>query len=160
MPKMAVRYPTPTAVRWAVWQWCDIPSQDNPGQVYLRRLRLVQTPWFSVMLHWINEPDVGRYAHDHPWTFYSFILRGNYREDVWPDEAWMYKQKLPPLMNLWCRYSIHRMPFGSAHRIVHASEGLVTMVVTGKRQQVFRFWTDDKPVTWYRVHPKEVNDID
>lgn len=160
MSDMPVKYPVPTGDRWAMWKWCDIPSEVNEGQVYLRRLRVINTPWFSVMVHWINEADTGRWFHDHPWTFWSFILQGNYHEEIYPDTDRMYKYELPPLMNFWGRYSIHRMPFAAAHKIVHASDNLITLVVTGRRRRRFRFWTDKRPIVWDKVYPPEVNDVD
>jgi len=40
-----------SGTRWCVWRWTDVVLG---GELYLRRL---QTPWFSVMLHWILRPD-------------------------------------------------------------------------------------------------------
>ena len=61
-------------------QKLEIPSQRNPDDTYLLRLRLVQTPWFGIYLHKINEDDGSRLLHDHPWPFISLLLRGSYEE--------------------------------------------------------------------------------
>jgi hypothetical protein len=158
--KTPIKYPPPTRDRWAFWQWSDIPSCVNEGFVYLRRLRVIQTPWFSVLIHWIHEADVGRWPHDHPWVFWSWILRGYYQEDYWPDTSWMYRQKLGPIPQVWKKWSLHKMPYESAHKITYASEGLTTLVITGRRRRAFRFWTDERPVRWDLVRPKEINDVD
>ena len=49
---MTRRYKSGT--RWCAWRWTDVVLR---GELYLRRLHLVQTPWFSLMLHWIPRPD-------------------------------------------------------------------------------------------------------
>jgi len=59
---------------WCVWRWTFTPSG------YITRLHLVKTPWFALMVHWINGPDREACCHDHPVTFLSIILRGGYRE--------------------------------------------------------------------------------
>jgi hypothetical protein len=159
MADMPIEYPPPSGELWAVWRWCDIPSQKNEGQVYLRRLRVVNTPWFSIMVHWINEPDTGRYSHDHPWNFISWVVRGAYWEEVWPTEK-HFDLHLPPLQSTRRRWSLHRMSFKAAHRIVLTSADTVTLIVTGKRRRRFRFWTPEGKIPWDKMQPSEVNDVD
>lgn len=50
------------------------------GSVYMRRWKLISTPWFGVRLHNILRSDLDRELHDHPFTFCSIILRGGYFE--------------------------------------------------------------------------------
>jgi len=57
--------------RWAFMQGFQVAQNGRP---YLDRLRVLQTPWFSVLLHRIHEPDLDRDPHDHPWPFVSLIL--------------------------------------------------------------------------------------
>lgn len=159
MANMPIKHPPPSGELWAFWKWADIPSSVNPGQVYLRRLRVVNTPWFSVLMHWINEPDNGRYPHDHPWGFISWVLRGGYWEEVWPSER-HFDLSIPPLQFSHTRWSIHRMGIEAAHKIVLATEGLATVVVTGKRRRRFRFWTPEGKIPWDKMKPSEVNDVD
>jgi hypothetical protein len=146
--------------RWALWQWIDIPSTEHPELVYLRRLRVVQTPWFSVLVHWINEPDAGRHPHDHPWPFCSFVLRGFYHEEVWPSTNAFYKYRIPPLQHFHQRWSIHKMGLDAAHRIVLVSPRLMTLVLTGKRHYKFSFWTPDGQIPYDKMVPREVNDVE
>lgn len=56
-----------------------IPRRDDPDETYLDRLRIIQTPWFSVFLHRFHTPDVPIF-HDHPWNFVSIVMRGGYTE--------------------------------------------------------------------------------
>ncbi|MGH2976484.1 MAG: hypothetical protein ACRDLL_16715, partial [Solirubrobacterales bacterium] len=64
--------------RWAFWRWTDVSFR---GRTYLRRLHLVKTPWFSVMLHWFYGPDPEECMHDHPVGLLSLVLRGGYAEE-------------------------------------------------------------------------------
>jgi hypothetical protein len=139
---MNLTYPPPTSTRWTLWQYCDIESDVNPGQVYLRRLRLVQTPWFGVYLHWINESDTDRDLHDHPWRFWSLILRGGYTETVSDHPG------APPVSRYWPRWSWHHMPLRSAHRIIALVDETVTLVIVGRRVRVWGFWTTEGRIPW------------
>lgn len=38
-------------------------------------------PWIGVRVHHIRSGDDGRVFHDHPWAFFSWILRGGYFEE-------------------------------------------------------------------------------
>jgi len=77
--------PEPPNSRWVFFRRLDIV---HDGEIYLRRWRLIETPWFGVLLHRIAKPDDGRSYHDHPWSFVSFVLRGWYRELVmWGPEG-------------------------------------------------------------------------
>ncbi len=46
---------------------------------YMRRW-ILRLPWFNLRLHNILKSDEGRDLHDHPFSFWSFILRGGYIE--------------------------------------------------------------------------------
>lgn len=48
---MKVTYAAPEPKRWSLMEWTDIPSKSDPELVYLRRLRILQTPWGAVYLH-------------------------------------------------------------------------------------------------------------
>jgi hypothetical protein len=145
--QVKIKYPLARPSRWAFWSWMDIPSSEKPDLVYLRRLRVVQTPWFGIYVHWINEADTGRWSHDHPWTFYSWVVRGGYWEEVWPTER-HFDLGIPPLQFAHHHWSIHRMGIESAHKIVLVTDGLMTVVLTGKRRRKFRFWTPEGRIPW------------
>ena len=132
--------------RWAFWKWLTIRDRTDPGRVYLRRLRIVDTPLFGVYLHWIYLPDREREPHDHPWKFLSVILRGGYTEKVY----WTFNQFLRGQRS--CerhgRFSVHTMPLESAHRIDALEDRTVTLVVRGRRCKSWGFWTRNGVVDW------------
>lgn len=138
---MKIKHGIPASHRWGFLRWTDIPSNVNPGRVYLRRLILVQTPWWGVFLHWIFETDSDRDPHDHPWNFLTVILRGGYSEEV------TYPGGIRDAF-FWQRWSWHRVPVTVAHKIVSISDRTVTLVVTGRRTRVWGFWTPEGWVPW------------
>jgi len=55
---------------------------EGNGEIYLTRLHLFQTPWFSCMLHWILRADPQPDLHDHPNAFMAIVIRGGYEEEI------------------------------------------------------------------------------
>jgi hypothetical protein len=144
MPETATSKPTSVqGTRWALMSRFDIPAKDGSGDVYLARLRIVQTPWFGVYLHHIHQPDSDRDPHDHPWTFLSVILRGSYVEQVWPLAG-----HAGYTLAHHRRFSAHRMGRASAHKIMSVSPSLVTLIVTGPRRREWGFWQGSEFVPW------------
>lgn len=121
--------------RWALWRWFDIVLD---GELYLTRLNILQTPWFSVKLHWIHRADPDRDLHDHPWPFISFVVRGGYEE---------YESKNPDtepgtLRKVsWFNYKNTR----TAHRISYVKPGTITLILAGRRnsQKGWGFYDPD-----------------
>lgn len=122
-------------------KWADIPNARDITEVYLRRLRIAQTPWFALYLHFIYLPDEDRDPHDHPFTFWSLVVCGGYTERVWHRGrvAATYTHR---------RGSVHRMPRDAAHTITHLTSPLVTLVFAGPKKQAWGFYTDAGFVPW------------
>lgn len=106
---------------WCVWRWTDVRSE------YILRLHVVKTPWFAVCLHWINKPDPEPWLHDHPVSFLSCILRGQYAE--------LRQKMLEPSP----RYRVHRWfnfvraDASDRHRIVLTRRGTLTLCFMGPK---------------------------
>lgn len=127
--------------RWSVLEVFNIP--DPSGRlVYLKRLRLVQTPWFGIYVHWINLPDDDRDPHDHPWNFTSIVLRGGYTEALHTDRDHSSLHERG-------RWSAHRMTTGLAHQIIRLEPRTVTLILTGRRSREWGFWTETGWVDWH-----------
>jgi hypothetical protein len=124
-------------------RWFEVPDARNPERVYLRRLRLIQTPWFGLYLHWIYAPDRDRDPHDHPWWFASWVLRGGYVEDVWTT-------RLRWRQHVRGRFSVHHMLTHHAHAIKSIEPGTITAVLVGPRCREWGFWTPEGWVHWRR----------
>lgn len=44
------------------------------------RIQLVKAPWFNIYLHHLTAPNPHPQCHDHPWSFYTIILKNGYCE--------------------------------------------------------------------------------
>lgn len=135
------------ANRWKFLSTISIPDSTDPTITYLRRFRIVQTPWFGVYLHHIYLPDDDRAPHDHPWGFATMILRGGYTELVHhrPEVG----RPLPnPSILTWTRGSFHRFPRRAAHRITSILPGTISLVFVGRKTRDWGFWTPEG--SWVR----------
>lgn len=151
-PYVPVKYPYVGGTKWNFMKWADIPDARDLRRVYLRRLRIVQTPWFALYLHFIYLPDEDRAPHDHPFSFRSMILRGGYRERVW-NVCWTEPERrhiLPGLeRRTWRRFSVHATPRTVAHIIEYLKPGTVTLVWAGPKKQEWGFYPiNAKWVPW------------
>ncbi len=57
-----------------------IRSQE--GELHFLRYRLFSCPWLRLYIHKICKSDEDAHLHTHPWNFFSFILKGGYRQEV------------------------------------------------------------------------------
>jgi hypothetical protein len=127
----------------------------KPGDPMLHRWRLLQTPWFGIYVHLIYREDLEPVPHDHPWTFWSLILRGGYTEEL-------HERPGSGSARLVTRHqwSVHRFPLHHAHRIVGVSTHpkTVTLVLVGRKLRVWGFydgnvWVDYRDAL--RLRPTE-----
>jgi hypothetical protein len=127
--------------RWGVWKTFVIGRQDNP---MMKRLRVVQTPWFGLYVHFIYREDLDPVPHDHPWTFWRMVLRGGYHEDYLWMPSWPYgavtRRFIQPLRP-------GRVPTAHAHRIVQVKPGTVSLVLVGRKSRAWGFWVHSQTET-------------
>lgn len=130
---------------WGFWRWFDIHQN---GEIYLTRLTLLRTPWFAIKLHWIKKPDPDRDLHDHPWRFWSFVIRGGYKEIV-NKFPWLVGQEVERTVN-WFNYK----DSVTSHRISEVKPGTITLVVTGLKHKRWGFYDKDTGqfVHWRDYH--------
>ena len=55
---------------------------DESGSPYIKRWRILETPWFGIFVHKILRSDSDRHLHDHPWNFLTILLKGDYIEEL------------------------------------------------------------------------------
>jgi hypothetical protein len=143
-PYVPVKYPYIGGTRWNFMKWADIPDARDIKRVYLRRLRILQTPWFALYLHFIYMPDEDRDPHDHPFSFKSLIVRGGYTEQVWPTCDCKIGKHLLGREEIsartWKRGSIHRTSRNVAHMITTLKPGTITLVWAGAKKQEWGFY--------------------
>ena len=127
--------------RWGFWTRLRIETDGDP---YLDRLRIVQTPLFSLYKHRIHRADIERDPHDHPWWFASIVFRGWYREVVRPDK----RNPDESIIRDRRRWSLRSIGLNSAHKIVQVGEPLTTFVLTGPKRNKWGFWPGGQYVYW------------
>lgn len=122
-----------SGTRFCVWRWTDITFS---GRLYLRRLHIVQTPWFAVMLHWIVSADPQRDLHDHPVSFLSIPLCGGYVEETPRGER---------VVCGW-RWNVKRAT--GIHRIMIVKPNTLTLVICGPVVRQWGFHTERGFIPW------------
>lgn len=96
--------------------------------VYMRRYKLLRTPWFNLYLHEFIRGDVDDCLHDHPWRFWTLILAGGYTEHLWGGASrWR-----PPGTFLY-------RPATWRHRVT--TDGAWSLVLVGRRRRAWGFYT-------------------
>lgn len=125
--------------RWAFMSRKVIGAEGNP---MLIRWRIIQTPWFGIYLHLIHREDLDRMPHDHPWTFWTWVIRGSYEEEFFADTrrlatGWYTR---PPHRDARHRWSIRRFSQQSAHRIVQVHGKVTTLVLVGRKSRTWGFY--------------------
>jgi hypothetical protein len=113
-----------SGTRWSLWRWTDVRPCDD--EIYLTRLHLVQTPWFSVMLHWILRADPQPDQHDHPVAFLSIPIWGWYEEEV-PCNGGC-GPNLARVVRAWNFWNLKLAT--DCHRIVAVGPNTLTLVLT------------------------------
>lgn len=110
----------------------------KPGDPMMHRWRLIQTPWFGVYVHFIYREDLDPVPHDHPWQFWSLILRGGYTEELHLDPRDRDGKVL--IANGIPRWTWHHFPLERAHRIVYVLPRTVTLCIVGRKRRVWGFY--------------------
>jgi hypothetical protein len=119
--------------RWALNERFVI---GQPGNPMLERWRLVSTPWFGIYVHFIYREDLDPVPHDHPWTFWSFILRGGY-DELYRSEPRVNANDQQRTHDRW---SLHHFPLQAAHRIVAVRPRTATLVLVGRKARTWGFY--------------------
>lgn len=149
MEPSAVEELTNISDRWSrPWIFWNHQVIGDGKTVYIRRLEILRTPLFSVMLHRIYRPDQQRELHDHPWSFLSLILRGWYEEDV-PHRCQYHNcffSGCPSSRKVrWFNWKRAE----DSHSIRWVSRSPVwTLVFTGPKRRVWGFYGRDGWVRW------------
>lgn len=124
---------------------------------YMRRW-ILRTPFGTLRIHNIRRSDAGRDFHDHPFHFWSLILRGGYIEHrlgcrcaCGVDDSW----RASP----WCRHygpgSLVRRRAADFHRLELVGGPAWTFVVSSRKVRSWGFLLSDGrwiPHGEYREH--------
>ena len=110
---------------------------DEPDQIYLKRFFILKTRWLGIYVHKIYRPDYTRCIHNHPWSFFTFILKGGYREFINGEEH----VRSPGYLG-W-------RPHVASHRITELLDGPAwTLIVRFRDYKEWGFWTTEGYIPW------------
>lgn len=129
--------------RWAFWRWTEVPSG------YITRLHVLKTPWFAVMVHWLNHPDPEPYLHDHPVSFLSLILRGSYCEVHTTNRPGNAVRTADGSYVVMTRRAwFNWVPYHKRHTIVAVAPRTTTLCFNGPARQVWGYYTPEGKISW------------
>ena len=97
------------------------------GEVFYR-FTLMKTPWFNLYLHRLWAPNPHPQCHDHPWWFYTLILKGGYLET---QEGVVWTWRSPG--------TILYRPAEFKHNVVTLKTPVWSLVLTGPREREWGF---------------------
>jgi hypothetical protein len=125
----------------------------NDNEEYLIRWNIFQCKWFSIKIHKIILSD-DDCLHDHPWAFYSFILKGGYlehsEEDIYKDhtpQPWGSKKR--KVAKYFKAGSLLYRPAEFKHKL-EIEKPVWTLVLTLKKVRQWGFWTPKGFIPWFR----------
>jgi hypothetical protein len=125
----------------------EVPSRSQADRLYLRRFRILVTPWFRLYLHVFYLSDDDPDPHGHPWPFVTFVMRGGYRDETWwvTDGGMRGVYSRSPVLRAG---SIAVRGVDHIHRVRLLDPGrrTWTLVVTGRRQREWFFYTENGPI--------------
>lgn len=56
--------------------------KSKTGILHFRRWQILWTPWFSIWIHGIYSADKDEHLHNHPWDYFSLVLKGSFLEET------------------------------------------------------------------------------
>lgn len=141
---------------WRRLQLTDV----RRGVVYLDRWGFGFRNGPTVLLHKLGGPDPDRDLHDHPWTFWSIVLRGGYTETV--VEQYPVPGRPGSAVSLSSHFSrrevvrthragsVHKTPHGAFHAItsVYSRPPTWTLVICGPKRSSWGFLVDGRWMKW------------
>ena len=127
---------------WFEWK----REVGEPGCSYLQRTML-DVRLFSIRLHHFRGDDDDRALHDHPWWFFTLILKGGYT-DVSEDEERNPVYTPMKRGRLYFRKAHHK------HTVKVNPGGVWTLCLMGPRTRDWGFWTETKggKYRWFKAN--------
>lgn len=130
-----------TSPRFAFMERFTIPSR-LADKDYLCRLRLFDCKWFGLYLHVILGPDEDHHLHNHPATFRSFLLAGEYIERYQPAIG------APITIRGHGRFHVNKIPYGAFHKIDAINGPVWTLVFRSRRRSSWGFLVKNEVIPY------------
>lgn len=136
------------------WSFMSNLMIKKKGRDYMWRKYLISTPYFGIYLHHIMLPDQDRGPHDHPWNFWTFVLKGWYEERVTTlgspavEGRWISPGHLT-VARRHRRFSLRRLKVNQLHKVTELSRGGAwTLCFVGRRQREWGFLVGERWIRW------------
>jgi len=111
-------------IRWGQY----LGPVDQP---FMKRW-VINFGFFTLRIHNWLDSDIDRHLHDHPWWFFTYILKGGYIE--------VFKKYETPMEK-----GDHAFRLATyQHRVVDIIKPCWTFIITGPIKRKWGFWDDDK----------------
>ena len=115
------------------------------GEVYLDRYGL-ECRLGGVFLHKMEAPDPGIHRHDHPWVFWSLVLKGGYTEER--QDARTAPGPVPAVVVRRC-WSVKAVRLDECHRIFKLHRVPTwTLVLRGPKRRDWGFYLPTGWMDW------------
>lgn len=105
------------------------------GILHFSRWTLFECPWGGIHLHTFYRPDEDEHLHDHPWDFWSLIIKGGYKEQTPNGERKVR------------RFSLVKRKAEDAHKVIDLDGITRSIVFTGPRRRQWGYNVDGKFLT-------------
>jgi hypothetical protein len=133
---------------WCLWRWTITDSE------YIVRLHLIKTPWFAICLHWIKKPDAELYLHDHPVSFLSIVLNGQY-EEIRGKVLLSGEIATVPLTHQYINW--FKADKTDVHRITEVAANTLTLCFMGPKTREWGFHTPTGWIYWKDYYTMQRN---
>lgn len=112
--------------------------RSKQGELHFKRWRIWSTKWFNIYLHFINKADEDKHLHDHPWSFWSIILKGAYIELLGEEGQYTPSRQI---YRGWLNmsYRTKKVP----HMIGAVVKPTYSLVITGPGSREWGYTTED-----------------
>lgn len=126
-----------------------LPWRAVKNEMYMIRFFLLGSrgegsSWPSLRIHHIKSSDDDRAYHDHPYAFWSFILKGSYIE-----------HQPGKLSRRFHFGNMNKKGLDDYHRLELDKGSTWTLVFCGPRRQEWGFLTEEGWVPWRDYEPPE-----
>lgn len=127
------------------------PSPD----VYLVRWKVFKNKYFCLYIHRFLRSDADTH-HDHPWDFYTYVVDGNYTEELLTKRGNGYLTQIVyrDTGSIVKRFStdIHRVIVDEDRKISDLNNAPLTICFIGRKKREWGFWpkTSRKGLITYR----------
>jgi hypothetical protein len=150
LPTFLVDYVINKAITTAIRDDTKSTIYGPDGSLYMERYPLVPfncrwTLGIAVRLHIIFRSDIDKHMHDHPWWNISWLLRGEYFEEVPHGMLNVFRHRARGaivLRRATARHKLHLIRERGVEQPVYS------LFVTGPWQQGWGFYTERGKVPW------------